>query len=314
MENAETIKHDRERLASDLLTSLDERAATVVRDGAFLVLEVFDAASLVNLYCGSLSGDEIKLVMSERDYDSYGVNECRGTLETCANLRHIKESGINFDPRLAHRYMNSLTETVMMRIWNRLCFEWFTLKKNDPLNVQGSNLVSFLPVSSDVMDSFFHMKFDDGKEYDVRLHEQNVYASFYSNPDIYSIAKAPFCALLDIVLAKGGPEAIAESFYNSMRAQQQSGGQSNENLARRKKINWCLHSLKLCDGIIQKSAQTYFQGDDKMKGHRRHTFVSSRASDYSVSKVVGRVDSESVRCPFLADDDFVTVTVMTLES
>ena len=89
-----------------------------------------------------------------------------------------------------------------------------------------------------------------------------------------------------------------------MRAQQQSGGQSNENLARRTKINWCLPSLKLCDGIIQESVQTYFQGDDTMKGHRRHTFVSSRASDYSVSKVVDRVDSESGRCPFLADGDF----------
>ena len=148
------------------------------------------------------------------------------------------------------------------------------------------------------------MKFDDGKEYDIRLHEQNVYASFYFNPDIYSIAKAPSCALLDIVLAKGGPETIAESFYNSMTAKQQSGDQSNENLARRTKINWCLPSLKLCDGIIQENVQTYFQGDDKMKRHRRHTFVSSRASDYSVSKVVDHVDSESSCCPFLADGDF----------
>ena len=285
------------------MTSLDKRVATVVRDGAFSVSEVFDAARLVNLHCGLLSGDDISLELSEGEYESYGVNQCRQILETSAQLPHIKESGINFDPRLAHRYMNSIKKAVMMGIWKGLCPEWFTLKDNDPLNVQDSNLVSFLPVSSDDMDSFFHMKFEDGKEYDVRLHEQNVYASFYSNPEIYSIAKAPSCALLDIVLAKGGPEAIAESFYNSMRAQQQSGGQSNENLARRTKINWCLPSLKLCDGIIQESVQTYLSGDKEIKAHRRNTFVCSRANKYFVSKVVGRVDSELGRCPFLTDDD-----------
>ena len=112
--------------------------------------------------------------------------------------------------------------------------------------------------------------------------------------------------LLDppLVLAKGGPDAIAESFYNSMKAQQQSGSQSNKNLARTKS-NWCLPSLKLCDGIIQESVQTYSQNNDKVKGYRRHTSVSSKASNYSVSKVMNHIDSESGCCPFLADGDFL---------
>jgi hypothetical protein len=66
----------------------------------------------------------------------------------------------------------------------------------------------------------------------VRLSEKCVYKSFYSNKVLYDIAQPPSCALLDIVLAKGGPEAIAESFYNTMRNQQQSGGQSYDTLAR----------------------------------------------------------------------------------
>ncbi len=212
MREPDDIKRDRERLALDLLTSLDKRVATVVRDGAFSVLEVFDAARLVNLHCGLLSGDDISLELSEGEYESYGVNQCRQILETSAQLPHIKESGTNFDPRLAHRYMNSIKKAVMMGIWKGLCPKWFTLKDNDPLNVQDSNLVSFLPVSSDDMDSFFHMKFEDGKEYDVRLHEQNVYASFYSNPEIYSIAKAPSCALLDIVLVKRRSRGYCRKF------------------------------------------------------------------------------------------------------
>ena len=63
----------------------------------------------------------------------------------------------------------------------------------------------------------------------------------------------PSCATIDIVLSKGGPKAIAESYYSAMRAQQQSGGQSNETLARQTKLSWCLPSLKKCNAIIDES-------------------------------------------------------------
>ena len=90
------------------------------------------------------------------------------------------------------------------------------------------------------MDILSH-EFENGQEYTVRLHVQN--ASFYSNSEIYSAS----CAVVDIVLAKGVPETITESFYKSMRAQQQRGGQSNKTLTRRAMLNWCLSSLRLCE-------------------------------------------------------------------
>ena len=43
--------------------------------------------------------------------------------------------------------------------------------------------------------------------------------------DLHGIPKAPSRAVLDSVLAKGGLEAITESYYSAMRPQQQSGGQ-----------------------------------------------------------------------------------------
>ncbi|PFX29712.1 hypothetical protein AWC38_SpisGene5510 [Stylophora pistillata] len=64
------------------------------------------------------------------------------------------------------------------------------------------------------------MKFASGQEYSVRLHEQNVFSSCYSQEGIYSIAQPQSHTTLDIVLAKGEPEAIAESYYSCMRAQQ----------------------------------------------------------------------------------------------
>jgi hypothetical protein len=78
--------------------------------------------------------------------------------------------------------MNLIKEAIMAGIWRSLCPEWFMSKDNVPLKVQHSKLVSFLPAVSEEMDSFFHMKFENGQECDVRLHEQNVYGSFFSNP------------------------------------------------------------------------------------------------------------------------------------
>jgi len=126
------------------------------------------------------------------------------------------------------------------------------------------------------------MKFANGKQHNVRLHEQNFYSSFYAREDLYGIAKAPSCAILDIVLAKGGPEAIAESYYGAMRAQQQSGGQSNETLARRTKPNWCLPSLNKCDDIIKESVSVYLKGDDNIRAHRQRAFFEARESSLSV--------------------------------
>ena len=146
---------------------------------------------------------------------------------------------MDFDPKLGHRYMARIKDVIMAGIWKTLCPEWFVShdKHAIPLQSQDSDLVLFQSVSSDTLDALFRLKFANGKEFTLRLYEQSVYSSFYSNEEIYSIAKPPFCAFIDIALAKGGPEAIAESYYSAMRAQQQSGGQQNESLARRTKLN-----------------------------------------------------------------------------
>ena len=94
-----------------------------------------------------------------------------------------------------------------------------------------------------------------------KLHEQSLYSSFYENETICSTAAIHSCIIIDVALAKGGPEAIAESFYAAMRYQQQSGGQENDTLVTRSKLNWCLPSLKLCDSIIKETIKINQNGD-----------------------------------------------------
>ncbi len=84
-----------------------------------------------------------------------------------------------------------------------------------------------------------------------------------------------------------------------MRNQQQSGGQKNETMARRTKVNWCLPSLKHCENIIKEGVQLYLTGNSNLLSHRKNTFYSNRAASYNISKVIHRVDSELERCPFL---------------
>lgn len=144
------------------------------------------------------------------------------------------------------------------------------------------------------------MTFKDKLTETARLDESAVYKSFYSNDHVVKLATKPSCALIDIVLAKGGPEAIAESFYNCMRCQQLPGGQSNWVLTTRAKVAWCLPSIEKCDKVISDGVEFYLSGDDQMKGHRQNLFfVSKKHKTYKVSKVIDRVDAERGRCPFL---------------
>ena len=138
------------------------------------------------------------------------------------------------------------------------------------------------------MKTCFFIQLSDGRKGRYRLHKQSVYSSFYSDKDI-----------IDFVLSKGGPEAIAESYYSTMRAQQQIGGQDHDTLTRRANLSWCLPSVKNCEDIIRDGIKTYLEGDDHVKPHRRNTFFSGRAKAYEISKVVDRVNAETGRCPFL---------------
>lgn len=296
------VKQDRQRLAEDLCAALDRRVESVT--GEFLsVLEAFDAGNLVHLHCGTETEGGVKYVVSEGEYEAYGVEESKIILSVMSQMKHVETSGINFDPRMAYSYMSRIKNAIRVGIWERKCPEWFVdAATNKSMAYQEVGLVEFVADESASLDLYFKMAFANGKVKHVRLHEQQVYQSFYSNAQIFNIAKPPSCAMIDVVLAKGGPEAIAESFYSSMRAQQQSGGQMNETLARRTKLNWCLPSLRNCHHIIKDGVKIYLKGDEALRPHRQNTFFSGRGKYYNVSKVVDRVDGEKGRCPFLADE------------
>jgi hypothetical protein len=56
----------------------------------------------------------------------------------------------------------------------------------------------------------------DKREHVVTLNEEAVYKSIYTDEDVYTMFGKEVCLVIDIALAKGGPESIVESYYSTM--------------------------------------------------------------------------------------------------
>ena len=67
----------------------------------------------------------------------------------------------------------------------------------------------------------------------AKLNEEAVYKSVYTDEALYNAVGVEGCVAIDIALAKGGTEAVVESYYSVMTSQQKSGNQLNETLALR---------------------------------------------------------------------------------
>ena len=100
--------------------------------------------------------------------------------------------------------------------------------------------------------NLYEIKFESATVIAV-LDEAKVLESVYTNSEVYSRIGKEMCIVIDIAMAKGGTEAIVESFYSSMASQAMHGGQSNETLAlrlvayesgRNKHVNWLKYVRK----------------------------------------------------------------------
>lgn len=193
--------------------------------------------------------------------------------------------------------MGNIKKAVCEAIWENKA-NWF-LDADNKIIEKREKLISFKEIKCRDFFHKFELKYDKSVEIGI-LDQSEVYKSFYSNNFVVSTAGKEGCTIIDVALSKGGPEAIAESFYNCMRNQQQHGGQSNWVLTTRAKIAWCLPSIDRCDRLIKDAVEIYINGDEKIKPHRENMFfTSSRHNSYKVSKVVDRINADCGRCPFL---------------
>ena len=74
---------------------------------------------------------------------------------------------------------------------------------------------------------------NSGQQFIAELNETEVYRSIYTDEHLFTTIGIEGCVSIDIALAKGGTEAMVESYYSVMNSQKKSGGQQSETLALR---------------------------------------------------------------------------------
>ena len=95
----------------------------------------------------------------------------------------------------------------------------------------------------------------------LAIDEEELLVQMFTNPAVYNMLGVEACICYDICLAKGGTEAVVESFYSSMQAQAMSGGQDNETLALRTKFEWVMPPLIQADKFVKETAKIYIEGN-----------------------------------------------------
>ena len=109
---------------------------------------------------------------------------------------------------------------------------------------------SLLPKPS-ALDAQFSMTFSGSdKKYQVKIDESAISRSIHTDEDVFNMLGKELCLIIDIAHAKGGPEAVVESHYSVVKSQQQPGGQSNQNLSPRAKLDWCLPNMLQSGTIV----------------------------------------------------------------
>lgn len=115
----------------------------------------------------------------------------------------------------------------------------------------------------------------DRSSFTAVLQDENIIQMLYCDPTFFEAVGREFCIIFDILYAKAGTEAIAESFYRVMETQEKDGGQSQNVLIMRTNVDWCLAPLIQCENSLSAMADLYIKGDESL-GLKRHSNLQRR--------------------------------------
>ena len=105
--------------------------------------------------------------------------------------------------------MRGIKEAVSAGVWEGICPEWFVDEKNNPIpQCNDSVLVEFIQLNRvNSLMQCLKWCLATGKK-STLAYMKGVCTSHFIPKKTYTIAKPPACIILDVVLAKGGPESI----------------------------------------------------------------------------------------------------------
>ena len=225
---------DLKSLAESMIEELDKRFENCFPALNSLLHECLDFRLLFQELCGTRHGS--KHPVNKAKYAAYGANAYNKCVDFVSCFPHIKENNMEFGPGLSLNSYWQLKSTIMEVVWGTMYKTHFSqffklikpVKEKSCTAVRyktgvaditvdhiGEFAVSFLHTKPEVftLSETFLLHTNHNKVFCVALQEDLVIQHLYNDQLFYSSVGMEFCALFDILCAKTGTEAVAESFY-----------------------------------------------------------------------------------------------------
>lgn len=309
-------REDLSDLASKMIQEMEKRQKQCLPDLMGMLHKCLDFGNHFDAVCGVKIWQ--KTAVQKTKYAKLGKEEFRRCVGYVSNLSHVQDQNENDDLQIGVEFADiifwKLKSTIISIIWGEFFPDVFSLflKTIDKANnkLVSSRLDSSASVKScervqsefDLMEKYDVILSDD-TSFMVAFEEDNFIQEMYTNEAVYGSIGKEFCVIFDVFYGKTGTEAVVESFYRVVEAQEQDGGQHLETLGDRAKVDWRLPAVVSCQRAVKEMATMHIDGDKEhnRKKHRIPVFRDPRSirKNDGMSKVITRIATTEPPLPFL---------------
>ena len=230
------VESDLKEFVAYVLASFEKRVADCTKE-IQNVLTCLDLDTIFGLLCSErLQNGKVKLASGEGLLELYGRKDFERFYAYVCSLPHIVDLATKeelfLDAALGNTIFHRMKQALKSYLWKDTgehLAKWFSLsspcqkrlKKLEKIDPSSDTSVSFL-------SNTYLLTLEDtsGRPFKAKL-------TTAFTPTRYSSMKSVVRDTIDIALAKGGTEAIVESYYSVMKSQKMCGGQCNATLALR---------------------------------------------------------------------------------
>jgi hypothetical protein len=250
-----------------------------------------------------------KVPVNKNKFAKIGANEFRRVVGFVGRLPHVADLNLSLCEETSSTVFSGLKDFLIELVWGNAFVEHFPtffevleekklkelqLKKNEYLlDFQVASVTEFN------LSDVFKVTLSSGVAHTVVFKEDRFIESLYTDSRIYTKIGQELCLIYNIMYAKTGTEAVAESFYRVVEKQEMDGGQSLEVLSCRAKVDWCFPPILQCERVLTEIAKIYINGDKTLGIKRHHIPVFKAKSSTDLSKVLKRLSVTPAKLLYL---------------
>ncbi len=267
-------------LCDTIVTRMDSRFAASVTEAAFVLGNCLHVPDILSL----LQGKSKRFTsLQHASLNVYGKEEFGRFYRYVCSLSHIKkladkEPELNLHHSFSESVHKSYKDVVFRVVWEDFsgCRNlWFPPIKG--FHGQGELKEFNVILENSEIEEIYKFIYED-KVCTTRLDYPSVFATLYTNEEMYSFVGREMCIAIDIAMAMSGSEAVVESYYSVMKSQKKDGGQNNKTLVERTNVDWCFPNPLQCQETINEVAALYLDGDAEvgLPKHQVPIFLDDR--------------------------------------